>query len=581
MSSHQSQSYQRIAQMIADQACVILDGGVGTELQRAGIKKHPLSDKELWGTGALYHAPEIVLEVHRRYVESQCDIITTNTWAVLSSPEIASRASWGGTPRHWMDTARLGIQIARQAVEQAGKKDHCAVAFSINGDINSPQRLATVELLTRVFEEDPPDLILMETLSLLHENMNVAIQTMLDTGLPVWLSFRRCRHGVCGVHGQHWGGAEGDLFGRATGQFEQMGVCALLINCLPADHVAGMIPWLRDFTNMPLGAYPNLGRYLDPGWKFDEDTAPEQYAQLARGWRDEGAQIVGGCCGVTPEHMAAVSESMAGTKPGRRVVSSGHELGSPPSPSRPVFPIPWLDDHGRDLHPLALPDMRVDPGVFEPTEGSFLIWKHLYRSGAGQDRRCLDVGCGCGILAVQLAKNGARHVHAIDVQQEATANTMANAFRNGVSEQVVAEAEDLYTFSSSQTYDLIVSSLYQVPVDPYGEITGHRPVDFWGRNLLDHLISILPDLLAPGGVAYLMQLSILSQTQTAELLDQSGLVGKVIDFDTFGFSPIFMENIEQIRQVEQLSDAYHLTIEKTEVMVAYLLQITHKSHAPA
>jgi len=180
--------------------------GVGTELQRAGIKKHPLSDKELWGTGALCHSPNIVLEVHRRYVESQCDIITTNTWAVLRSAEIESRTSRGGTPRHWMDTARLGIQIARQAVEQAGKKDHCAVAFSINGDINSPQRLGTVELLTRVFEEDPPDLILMEILSLLHENMNGAIQTMLDTGLPVWLSFRRCRHGVCGVYGQHWGG---------------------------------------------------------------------------------------------------------------------------------------------------------------------------------------------------------------------------------------------------------------------------------------------------------------------------------------------------------------------------------------
>ncbi len=84
----------------------------------------------------------------------------------------------------------------------------------------------------------------------------------------------------------------------------------------------------------------------------------------------------------------------------------------------------------------------------------------FYRSGAGEDRRCLDVGCGCGILTVQLAKNGARHVHAIDIQQEAAANTMANAFRNGVSEQVVAEAEDLYTFSSGQTYDLIVSSLY-------------------------------------------------------------------------------------------------------------------------
>jgi len=91
----------------------------------------------------------------------------------------------------------------------------------------------------------------------------------------------------------------------------------------------------------------------------------------------------------------------------------------------------------------------------------------------------------------------------------------------------------------------------------------------------------LPDLLAPGGVPYLMQLSILSQTRTSELLDQSGLVGKVIDFDTFGFSPVFMENVEQIRQVEQLSDAYHLTIEKTEVMVAYLLETTHRGHAPA
>ena len=61
----------------------------------------------------------------------------------------------------------------------------------------------------------------------------------------------------------------------------------------------------------------------------------------------------------------------------------------------------------------------------------------------------------------------------------------------------------------------------------------------------------------------------------------SGLVGKVIDFDTFGFSPVFMENVEQIRQVKQLSDAYHLTIEKTEVMVPYLLETTHRGHAPA
>ncbi len=75
----------------------------------------------------------------------------------------------------------------------------------------------------------------------------------------MWLSFRRCRQGVCGVYGEHWGGPEGDAFGRAARRFEEMGVGALAINCIPPDHVAGMLSWLRDFTDLPLGVYPNLG----------------------------------------------------------------------------------------------------------------------------------------------------------------------------------------------------------------------------------------------------------------------------------------------------------------------------------
>lgn len=584
MSVHHSAAYQRLEQMFAEDRCVMLDGGIATELQRVGIKNHPLSDKDLWGTGALYHAPQIVLEVHQHYAEAQCDVISTNTWAILSAPEIeAPTMVVGGAPSHWMDGARLAIKLAREAVERAGKAGHCAVAFSINGDINSPERQATLQLLTRVFEEDPPDLILLETLSLVRENVTFpVVQMMLDTGLPVWISFRRCRHGVCGVHGQHWGGPEGDLFGHAAQRFEAMGVGALMINCLPASHIPGMLPWLRDFTDMPLGVYPNLGRYLDPGWKFDERVGPDEYARMALSWRGEGAQVVGGCCGVMPEHLAAARQILLDTKPGRPratalPVVEDHDVDAVQPLTSPAVVQPWLDEKGRSLSPLAFPDMRVDPGVFEPTEGSFLIWKQLFRTGIGQDQRCLDVGCGCGILAIQLALNGARHVDAIDIQREAVANAMANAFRNGVDGRVHAEVDDVFTFTTEEPYDLIVASLYQMPVDPYGEISGHRPTDYWGRNLLDHLIDALPSLLAADGVAYLMQLSILSQIRTAELLDRAGLEARVVDFDTFSFSPVFLENIEQIRRVENLSDAYHLTLEKTEVMVTYLLEITHKS----
>jgi len=581
MANFYTDAYQRIQHLIAEGHCVILDGGVATELERIGIKDYRLSDKSLWGTWALYHAPGAAMEVHRRFVAAGCDLISTNTWAIMGAPEMETRANLDRRGQnHWMDAARMGVRLARQAVEEAGKAGQCAVAYSLNGDVFNRQQLGTLQLLSRVFEEDPPDLILMETMSLIRDGLTFpAVETMLQTGLPVWLSFRRCRHGVCGVFGQHWGGPEGDLFGRTARQFEQMGIGALLINCLPVDHVPDMLPWLRDFTDLPLGVYPNLGRYLDPGWKFDERVSPEDYGLLTRHWRQEGAQIVGGCCGVTPEHIAAAKQALAGTKPEHQHDLTARALHptTRPDPEPAPLPEPWIDEQGRALYPLPFPQIVCDPGVFKPTQGSFLIWKYLFQSSAGRGKRCLDVGCGTGILTVQLALNGAERVQAIDIQAEAVANTLANAFRNGVSDRVSGQAVDLYTYLPEARYDLIVASLYQMPVDPFGETAGHRPVDFWGRNMLDHLIRLLPDLLAEGGVAYVMQVSILGQARTAELLKEAGLKARVVDYSFFHFSSVFYENMEQIRRVEQLSDAYHLKFGEDAVMVMYLVEITHSA----
>jgi hypothetical protein len=162
------------------------------------------------------------------------------------------------------------------------------------------------------------------------------------------------------------------------------------------------------------------------------------------------------------------------------------------------------------------------------------------------------------------------------VQSQAITNTLANAFRNDVSDRVTAEVVDLYSYQPEERYDLVVASLYQMPVDPLGEITGHRPADFWGRNLLDHLIRLLPRLLAENGVAYLMQISILGQLGTAELFEEVGLDGKVVDYAFFQFNPVFYENIEQINRVEHLSDAYHLRFGEDDVMVMYLLDVRKK-----
>src|SRR4029079_171440 len=103
----------------------------------------------------------------------------------------------------------------------------------------------------RVGPAAPPSVGRFEPLPLVQPTLLDAVSGLLDTGIPVWMSFRRCRHGLCGVYGQHWGGPEGDAFGRAARRFEEMGIGALLINCIPPDHVDGMVSFLRDFTDLP------------------------------------------------------------------------------------------------------------------------------------------------------------------------------------------------------------------------------------------------------------------------------------------------------------------------------------------
>jgi S-methylmethionine-dependent homocysteine/selenocysteine methylase/SAM-dependent methyltransferase len=567
-----SPQYGRIAGKLGAGACVVLDGATATELPHLSDAEHAV-DERLWGTRALVEEAAAVLDVHRGYVQAGCDVISTNTWGLPSALLHGGAPVWNSTqPVHWMDLARRGLRLAREAVGEGGRDERCAVAFSINGDVDSDEGESTIRLLARLFDHEPPDLILLETLTVVRPSLFSTVQSLLDTGLPVWLSFRRCRHGLCSVYGQHWGGPEGDAFGRAAARFEQLGIDALMINCIPPDHVDGMMTYLRDFTDLPLGVYPNLGYYTDEGWRFEPGVGSAEYAAMALRWRAEGAQIIGGCCGVGPSHVQAARELLEQT-----------ELDDEPAPSAPLLdrlvepdPRPaaaWTDRRRRPVFPLAFPALAADTGVVMPSTGSLMTWRYLYEHGIGAHQRCLDIGCGTGLLGIQLALNGAAHVRAIDIDERAVRNTESNAYRNGVGDRMTAARVDIFPWVPEERYEVIVACVEQTPIDPEQHVAGHRPVDYWGRTPLDHLLTKLPGALAPEGVAYVLQLSILSQLRSATLLAAAGLEAQVVDYEVFPFPAELGDHRAQIRRVEDLSDAYHLRVGERDLLVAYLLEI--------
>jgi methionine synthase I (cobalamin-dependent) len=191
----------------------------------------PTSRTTCGGLTAILESPADVKAVHRRYVDVGCDVICTDTWGLATALRDGRADLWeSAEPVHWMDVARRGVRLAREAAHDAGRADEVPIAFSVNGDVDAPDGRETIRLLARAFEHDPPDLILVDTLTLVRSSTYATVEALLDTGLPVWLSFRRCRHGVCRVYGEHWGGPEGDAFGRAARRFEEMGVGALAVN---------------------------------------------------------------------------------------------------------------------------------------------------------------------------------------------------------------------------------------------------------------------------------------------------------------------------------------------------------------
>lgn len=295
-----SAAYKHVAERMKD-GCAILDGGVATELDRVRRESRWNAERP-WGTWALHEAHAETLEVHRRFVNAGCNVISTNTWSILEVAREWSDADTtasAGMP-HWTEFARSAVRLARLAIREAGREDSCAVAFCIDGDITSDAALGTLELLESTWQSEPPDLVVLETLSTVSDEALAAVSALHDTGLPVWVSLQLGRDAMA---------AHPDL-PELLKALESRSVSAVLLNCVEPSELEGAVRMLSKLTQLPLGVYPRLGHQGAAGWDFDTSTGPQEFATLAKRFHTEGACIVGGCCGVTAPHIQAAAEAL-------------------------------------------------------------------------------------------------------------------------------------------------------------------------------------------------------------------------------------------------------------------------------
>lgn len=285
---------------------ILLDGALGTELERRGVPT-PLP---LWSAQAILDAPDTLRQIHEDYARAGADVLATATFR--TTPRVMRKS---GRPEADADAeagrlTEAAVRIATEGRDRAAAGRTIWIGGSMGPleDCYRPEDAPPADAMEREHADQARrlaragvDLILLETMNRIDEAVHAA-RAARETGLPFTVSFV-CRGGASLF--------SGESLTDAVRAVEPYGPAAVLVNCTPLDETAACLEAMSRATTLPFGGYPNAGTVGASGaWSFDPAVTPERFAALARGWMSTGAQVLGGCCGTSPEHIRALRETL-------------------------------------------------------------------------------------------------------------------------------------------------------------------------------------------------------------------------------------------------------------------------------
>ncbi len=295
------------------------DGGMGSLLQAAGLQAGELPER--WN---LSH-PEIITEVHRKYLAAGADIMTTNTFG-------ANRLKYDkdGELKAIVEAA---IANARKAVEEAGR-GYVALDLGPTGKLLKPLGDLPFETAVSLYKEvvsigaaAGADLVLIETMSDSYE-LKAAVLAAKEAGinpetgerLPIFATV---------IYDEKGKLLTGGNVESTVALLEGLGVDVLGVNCgLGPEQMKGIVKDILEVSSTPILVNPNAGLPRSENGKTVYDVDPKDFAAVMEEIVRMGAVITGGCCGTTPDHIHAMVELTKGIpvqmpqKKHRTVISS-------------------------------------------------------------------------------------------------------------------------------------------------------------------------------------------------------------------------------------------------------------------
>jgi len=301
---------------------VIFDGGAGTTFQRAGLGPDDYGGPDLEGCHELLNLirPDVVEAFYASFLEAGCDVVETNTFGAFGVP----LAEYGIADRAY-ELAAAGATIARKVADRfAGDGRPRWVAGSIGpgtrfpslGDITYADLRDLYEIEARGLIDGGVDLLLIETqFDLLGLKAAVAgcRRAMAAAGVELPIQTQVTIEAT----GRMLPGTE---IGAALAAIEPLGVDVIGLNCATGpEEMWEPVRHLARHSRRPISVIPNAGLPLVVDGEMRYGLTPEALADHHERFITElGVSVVGGCCGTTPEHIAAVVERCAGLRPKRR-----------------------------------------------------------------------------------------------------------------------------------------------------------------------------------------------------------------------------------------------------------------------